>query len=184
MKWILNRDYNVTIRQEVKQMVMGDNAYTLADAEATAIEIASGYLRGKYDTVAIFFDIPLNKTLADEGGTLAINTICRDANDTIYKALVADANPLQLTDTDQWQATDPRNKAMLLAVCNIALYLMHSNLAPRNIPDLMVKNFDDAMSYLKAIQKESIVPNLPLLSSDVVSTTFTLSGNTKTTEKW
>jgi hypothetical protein len=187
MSYILKRDYDHIIRAEVRQMVQGNNDYTLNAAEVTAIEIASGYLRQRYDVAKIFADIPSTLQLINLSTPIVENDYCHDANDNIYKALVDEANPAQLTDTDQWTLSDPRNKALLLWVIDICVYNIHSNLAPQNIPQLRQNRYDDAMKCLREIQKETITPDLPLLVTDDVeatSGTYTFSPDTKATTKW
>ncbi len=58
-----------------------------------------------------------------------------------------------LTDITKWQLGDNRNPQMVNYVVDIALYTVHSRISPRNIPDLRVKRYDDAIMWLKSIAK-------------------------------
>jgi hypothetical protein len=67
-----------------------------------------------------------------------------------------------LTD-NRWVAGDNRGQRLLEVLIDITLYKIHSRIAPRNIPELRVKNYDDALKWLQdAATGEHITPRLPL----------------------
>lgn len=69
-----------------------------------------------------------------------------------------------LDDSTYWEQTDNRNQQMVNTVVDIALYHVHSRIAPRNIPDLRVKRYDDSISWLKQCAKgDDITADLPLI---------------------
>lgn len=68
-----------------------------------------------------------------------------------------------LTNTTYWSAIDNRGQAMVLRLVDLTLYHIHSRIAPRNIPDLRVKRYDEAIEWLKGCAKGDITPNLPIL---------------------
>jgi hypothetical protein len=59
------------------------------------------------------------------------------------------ATGVQITDATKWVANDPRSKQVIKAVVDITLYYIHDRIAPRNIPELRVKNYDDSIKKLK-----------------------------------
>jgi hypothetical protein len=63
-----------------------------------------------------------------------------------------------------WVSSDPRDAQMVLYLCDLVLYHLHARIAPRNIPELRVKRYDDAIEWLKACAEGNVTPNLPLLS--------------------
>ena len=66
------------------------------------------------------------------------------------------------TDTSYWTAGDNRNQQLVMYVIDITLYHIHKRIAPRNIPDLRVKAYDDAKKWLKdAAQGDYITADLP-----------------------
>lgn len=65
-----------------------------------------------------------------------------------------------LNDTDIWFAGDNRNKQFVTTLVDITLYHLHSAVSPRNIPDLRVKRYDDAIKYLKKCAMGDVTPNL------------------------
>ena len=67
------------------------------------------------------------------------------------------------TNSFYWSMTDNRDQQMLLYFIDITLYHVHSRIAPRNIPDLRVKRYDDAINWLKMCAKGEVTPALPLI---------------------
>jgi hypothetical protein len=66
------------------------------------------------------------------------------------------------TDTAKWTAGDNRNPQMVNYMVDVVLYHIHSRIAPRNIPDLRVKRYDDAIGWLKSCAKgDWITASLP-----------------------
>lgn len=63
-----------------------------------------------------------------------------------------------------WLAGDNRNQQMVNYLIDIVLYHLHSRISPRNIPELRVKRYDDAIAWLKQCAKgDYITGGLPLL---------------------
>jgi len=68
------------------------------------------------------------------------------------------------TDTTKWTAGDNRNPQLVNYCIDVALYTVHSRIAPRNIPDLRVKRYDDVIKWLQnAATGKSITAALPLI---------------------
>ena len=70
---------------------------------------------------------------------------------------------ITLTDgTNVWVEGDNRNQQMVNYMIDIVLYHLHSRIAPRNIPDLRVKRYDDAVGWLKQCAKgDHLTASLP-----------------------
>lgn len=64
------------------------------------------------------------------------------------------------TDSSKWIMGDNRSQALVMYIVDIALYHVHSRIAPKNIPDLRVKRYDDAISSLKGYAKGNTTANL------------------------
>ena len=63
-----------------------------------------------------------------------------------------------------WTAGDNRNQQLVNYCIDVALYTIHSRIAPRNIPDLRVKRYDDVIKWLQnAAQGKTITAALPLI---------------------
>ena len=67
------------------------------------------------------------------------------------------------TDVTKWTAADNRSQQMVTYMIDIALYHVHSRIAPRNIPDLRVHRYDNAIKWLKMAGRGEITPSLPLI---------------------
>lgn len=69
----------------------------------------------------------------------------------------------QLPYTMAYKQEDNRDAQIVLYLCDIVLYHLHSRIAPRNIPELRVKRYDDAIDWLKMCAEGNVTPNLPLI---------------------
>lgn len=58
---------------------------------------------------------------------------------------------------------DNRSQQLLTYIVDMALYHVHSRIAPRNIPELRVKRYDDSISWLKKAADGKITANLPII---------------------
>jgi len=67
------------------------------------------------------------------------------------------------TNTTYYILFDPRDAQMVLYLCDIVLFHLHSRIAPRNIPDIRVKRYDAAIEWLKMCATGEVTPNLPLI---------------------
>ena len=68
-----------------------------------------------------------------------------------------------VTDEDYWTHGDLRNAHLLMTAINLTLYHVHCRIAPRNIPDLRVKAYDDAIMWLTKCSDGRVIPNLELI---------------------
>lgn len=62
-----------------------------------------------------------------------------------------------------WTQGDNRSQQLVTYLVDITLYHVHSRIAPRNIPDLRVKRYDDACKWLKAVSRGEVTANIPVL---------------------
>ena len=66
-------------------------------------------------------------------------------------------------NTAYFAAADNRDAQMVLYLIDVTLYHLHSRIAPRNIPDLRVKRYTDAVNWFKLCATGEVTPELPLL---------------------
>lgn len=66
-------------------------------------------------------------------------------------------------NTTYFTKGDNRDPQMVLYLCDIVLYHLHTRIAPRNIPELRVKRYDDAIMWLRMCAEGNVTPNLPLI---------------------
>lgn len=86
----------------------------------------------------------------------------------IWQAIANNTNVQPGTDITKWQpvswlAGDNRNPNILEYYVAITLYKLHAAIAPRNIPDLRVKLYDDAIKELDKYADGRITLDLPKL---------------------
>lgn len=73
------------------------------------------------------------------------------------------SNILMVNAANYWKFGDNRNQQLVNYMIDIALYHVHSRISPRNIPDLRVKRYDDAIRWLKMAGRGDITADLPLI---------------------
>jgi hypothetical protein len=74
-------------------------------------------------------------------------------NSTIYECIKNSLSISPDSDISRWQPVswlsgDNRNLSLVECYIDIVLYKLHKGIAPRNIPDLRVKAYDDAITWL------------------------------------
>lgn len=67
------------------------------------------------------------------------------------------------TNTTYWTAGDNRDQQMVTYLVCLVLYYIHMAIAPRNIPDIRVKAYDDACKWFKAAAKGDVTAALPVI---------------------
>lgn len=97
-------------------------------------------------------------------------------NRASYQAVIyqAQANSLNITPgTDitkwlpiSWTSGDNRNPQLVEQNVHIAIYKLSTRISPRNIPDIWVKNYDDAIAWLKKCAKGDVTLDAPLKQPD------------------
>lgn len=76
---------------------------------------------------------------------------------------IPDNTTWSVSCSNNWTAGDNRHPLIKKIAIDINLFHLHSRINPRNIPDLRQKNYDNAISWLKMIQRgDSIVIDLPI----------------------
>ncbi|MCZ2128845.1 MAG: DUF1320 domain-containing protein [Bacteroidia bacterium] len=60
-----------------------------------------------------------------------------------------------------------RNPRIVMLMVDIVLYHIHSRIAPRNIPEIREVRYEQAIEWLKAVNKGTIVPDLPMLDDPI-----------------
>lgn len=87
------------------------------------------------------------------------------------------ANIFNKTDAD-------RNPIVLLYLIDIVLYHIHSNISPRNIPELRGIRYEAAVNWLKMVANGQLNPDLPVLPDDNAEYFFNAGSNYKYSEHW
>lgn len=72
-------------------------------------------------------------------------------------------NNQSIDNTGVFAQGDNRNHQLVNICIDITLYHIHSRISPRNIPDLRVKRYDDALRWLRQISNGELTADLPLI---------------------
>lgn len=66
-------------------------------------------------------------------------------------------------DATKWTAGDNRSQKIVECLIDMGLYKIHSRIAPSNIPQLRIDNYDAAILWLKACAKGTVTANIPVI---------------------
>ncbi len=64
-----------------------------------------------------------------------------------------------LIDEDFAKTGDARNRLLVLKVVDVALYNIYARLNPKQVPDLRLKRYDDAMTWFSDVNEAKINPD-------------------------
>lgn len=106
------------------------------------------------------------------------------AQNSHWHVVVNNTTAGYLPTTNEYKAGDTRHP-YLLAVCkDLALYHIHSNISPTNIPELRTKRYEAAIKWLTAISSDRLAADLPLANTDQSLGAMRFGGNTKYSQRW
>jgi phage gp36-like protein len=91
----------------------------------------------------------------------AINLANELLNDSELAAILEAKSHLSsryLIDTDFAKTGNDRNQLLVLKTVDIALYNIHSILNPKQIPDIRIKRYDDAIAWCMQVNRGEINP--------------------------
>jgi phage gp36-like protein len=146
--------------QEMHLLEVVENDESLVtDISITAQAEIESFLRGNYDVAKIFFPI----TSYSGAVTYAVNDVVR-YNDLLYVCKLASTNNLP-TNANYWEQRDMRSQLILMYLVDIALYHLHSRIMLNNIPQLRIIRYEQAISWLEAVSKGKLSPDLPIVEN-------------------
>lgn len=119
------------------------------------------------------------KTLITQGSPAALQKAELAAQAEMESYLNARYNVASIFEAEN----EDRNPIVMLYLIDIVLYHLHSNISPRNIPELRGIRYDAAIKWLRMISKGEINPSLPLLPGND-SVIVKQGSNPKTSQRW
>jgi len=160
MYFLQPADYNKQIRGDNLNLIT-DNDYTILPAgELVALQEMTSYLTQRYDTSSIF-------AYTNQYS----NTVTYNAGDRVYSSTTASTlyfysnlsgnTANDPSNTIYWTQGDNRNQQIVLYAVDITLYHIHSRISQRQVPDLRVTRYNQAIDWLKMVAKGDITANLP-----------------------
>jgi hypothetical protein len=173
-RWLVDNDYDVTIRDHIKSIIQGSTE-ALYLAEKMAISQARSYLSA-YDTDIIFTAVPnWSSTTNYATGSYVQH------NGVIYKALSANTN--NPPPSANWIAEDSRNSHLVMIIVDITLYHCFAKINPRNIQELRIERYKEAILWLKDLADGVLSADLPMKST-TTNNIFISGSNEKTSKRW
>lgn len=87
-----------------------------------------------------------------------------EPNNTTYWTLIENDTITVGTlpsDATKWTFGDNRNQQVKTYLIDICLYHLHSNINPRNIPQLRIDRYNNAINWCKMVNRSEITADLP-----------------------
>ena len=178
MGFLLPKDYEPTIRHEIRQVLNNGDESIQETAERSVEDEIRAYLSDRYDVDAIFIDIMPHTT----GASYSAGEYVHDNRFQVFKAIVADPGD-DLSDTAKWSPGDPRNAAMVRKMIDMVVYEILAGAAPRTLSELRLKRYNDALAWFKMIMQGKLNPGLPVKEGEEGGV-FRGGSNTKYSERW
>jgi hypothetical protein len=82
-----------------------------------------------------------------------------------------------------WVYGDNRDRSLVKNMVDVALYTLHANIAPQNIPALRQRRYEKAIDWCLAVAKGDITPSLPMLQP-TQGGRIRIGGNIKLENTW
>ena len=161
------KDYDRLIRTENLSDVISDDTSLLRKMELTAQEEIESYLRHHFDVSILFSGFQIwNASTAYllEDKTL-ISYETKEGSLYIPKVDTA-AGESPETNPEKWTQTDTRHQFLLSIFIDVTLYHAHSRVNPRNIPEMRIERYRDAIEWLKKVNSGSLTPAFPILETE------------------
>lgn len=85
------------------------------------------------------------------------------SNTTYWTLIENDTIPVGTlpSDATKWTLGDNRNQQVKTYLIDICLYHLHSNINPRNIPQLRIDRYNNAINWCKMVNRGEITADLP-----------------------
>lgn len=170
MAFLIPSDYDAQIKNDLLQVIIKDSPRALPSAELAAQSELESYLRGRYDLPKIFIDVtPWAEARQYQAGAVVhhgtpavLYVATRATKGDVPTELPADADDPEALPA-AWKAEDPRHPLIITYLIDVALYLLHSRMNPRGIPDIRQDRYDHVIEWLNLCRQGKVSPGLPFL---------------------
>lgn len=82
-----------------------------------------------------------------------------EASNTLYVALKDVPANTAITDPEFWEQKDDRDYSIVEVVCDFIIYDLHSRINSNTVPENKIVRYDNAVSYLKSLQRGHVRPS-------------------------
>ena len=149
-------DYQSAIASDELALIIDGNPFAISDTEALAVGIVTSYLRARFDVAKIITQITqFDATVTYPAGQRVLY------NNILYFAKIETAGS-QPDTSAKWQKGNNMNAVIRCRLLDIALYQLHKKVSLRQIPNKIAIAFEEAISWLKAVNNGIVDPGLPV----------------------
>lgn len=181
-------DYKALLREDVREMIEGEDTSRLPQAEAAAYGFMQHTWNKRHAIAEIFIPCPEHKTDQaytegslvywrspavgeDEAGEYKVFTALQNTNSTP----VYDGN-------EYWSESDPRDQYVIELMLSITVFNFFKAEATHAIPEIVQKLRDEARKDIMMIGKGELLANLPLRVDEDESKTGDIRWNSQPKE--
>lgn len=156
---------------------------TRLQLSAPAFSTMGGYAVGK---LVVYNDIVYQSHAIVPAGSWDASKWTEVAKDkSIFSVAVAHSTAGYVPGlSNEFISGDSRYPILLMYTKDIALYHIHSNISPQNIPALRKDRYDAAIKWLLMVSKDQLNADLPLLDPTITSNTMRFAPELKYSQKW
>lgn len=99
-------------------------------------------------------------TILTDGGATLLQRAEMSAQEEMESYLSNKFDVAKIFDPDQDEAD--RSSLVVMYLVDIAIYHLHANITPNDVPEVRQVRYDNAMAWLNKVNKGLITPNLPI----------------------
>lgn len=160
---IIPSDYDLQVRNEIKNILQRGNKYVLPKAEKAVSDQIKSFLKKRYDIDKIF--IPINEFVLDryytEGEYCFWKEPEQDESEYKIYRCTFDCQGIDPIEEDFWVIDDFRNQLLVMYYIDLVLYHLYSSLASHKMPEHRNDRYQDALDWFKEVAENNIEADLP-----------------------
>lgn len=158
-------DYTTLLREDVREMIEGEDTSKLPRAEAAAYGFMRHTWNKRYAVSEIF--IPCPEHLVDQAYSEGQLVYWRPDEDSDYKVYTAlQGNSTAPSNAADWSASDPRDQYVLELLVTLTVYNFFKSEASHAVPEIIKDMRMEARKDVIAIGAGERLADLPLSISE------------------
>jgi phage gp36-like protein len=151
MAFLIPSDFETQLRTSIKELLTVEDPNALQKAEAIAIDEMKQYLSARYDMSSVFPEVSLyNVSKNYNQGEVVYHkeTTQTELEYKVYVSLVDSNQGNTVSDTNKWQARDPRNQFVKMLCIDILIYHKYASRNLRTTPQHRIDRYNEAIEWL------------------------------------